>query len=249
MTLMTFAAALALSGLASTSAFAASTNNPQWEVAKEILGEGKSEAVEVFSQSSSQALHWPNMSGDIICTKIKAETPAAKITGSKSPNGGTDEETLMFEECEVRRAPECEINKEKAGKAKIKTNLLKSTLVFETKAGAESEAGQTLTLLQSKTTEVPKDLWAWIELTGPGCSAGRWALLGEVAAVNIKGEEELAAHELKFPALPMEKYFVNEAGKTVQKNLHRLTLGGVHLNWEGSTGLKLISKKLWKVLG
>jgi hypothetical protein len=243
-TLMTFAAALALSALAAPSALAASTNNPRWEVAKELLGEGKSEAVEV-SQNGVQKLNMP-IGNPLECRKIKAETPAAKILGSKAPNAGTGEETLTFEECEYHFAPECEINKEKAGKAKIKTNLLQSTLVFETKAGAESEAGQTLTLLQPKSGK----LWASVDVRGNGCPfTGETRLEGQVAALNVNGGEELASHELKFPEVHIGKYFVNESGKTVEKYGVELHLFGLKITWIGKTTLKLTSNKLWKIFG
>lgn len=242
MTLAVSLAALALSAVASTSAQAASTNNPQWSVGKAILGAGESQALEV---SQNGAIVLGIFGGTIDCRTLKVETPAAKIIGSTAPAAGTGEETLVFGECEERAHPGCEINQKKAGSASIKTELLKSTLVYETKAGAESETGATLTLLQPKTGQ----FFAWIELSGSCGFTGYFPVTGQIAAKNVNGGEESASQSINFPETHITKYFVNEAGKTVEKKVTNLTYAGAAMSWIFQATEKLTSKKLFKILG
>jgi hypothetical protein len=238
-------APLAFGAVASTSALAAPTN-PMWEVEKVLLGEGKSEAAQ-FSQAGTQVLSWNQVGSPpmvVRCSKLKAETPAAKILGSIAPNPGTSEETLVFEGCEVEGHSECLINKESAGTAKIKTQLLKSTLAFETASAAEFEKAPMLTYFQPKLGAV----FMMIEFSGSCKSIGSFSLEGQVAA-NVKAEELGASHELKIPSPPIANYFVNEAGKVVEKKIKQFSMVGLVFRWVGNMNLSLTSGKSWRVLG
>ena len=239
-------ATLALGAVTSTSALAAPTN-PMWEVEKALLGEGKSEAAQ-FSQAGAQVLTWTQVGSPpmvVHCSKLKAETPAAKILGSMAPNPGTGEETLVFEGCEVEGHSECLINKESAGTAKIKTQVLKSTLAFETASAAEFEKGPTLTYFQPKLGAVVMT----IEFSGSCKSIGSFSLEGQVAAANFKAEEQLASHELKIPLPPIANYFVNEAGKVVEKKIKQFSMVGLVFRWVGNMNLSLTGGKSWRVIG
>lgn len=243
--LVTLVAALAMGALTSSSALAASTNNPQWEINKKILGEG--ESAEMTAKASGRQILSSSLA-EIECTKLKVQT-GAKMLGSKAPASGSANETIVYEECEVNSFPGCEINKGKAGKAKITTDPLTTTLVFETKEAAEKETGATLSLLKPSTGKT----FAPLELspeTGEACpTKGNLGIAGEVAFENIEGAVAKESHELRSLSR-ISKAFVNEGGKTVEKSVVGLKLGGgVAMTYLGIFEVTLTSKALWNVFG
>jgi hypothetical protein len=242
MTGLCLAAVFAFGAIGVSQSFAASTNNPQWEVASKILGEGESKPV-VAKANGAQKLKATGIT--ISCASLKVEN--ANIKGSKAPNPGTDEEVIVYEECEVEGKPNCEINKEKSKVAKIKTVLLKSTLAFQTKVAAEAESAPTVTVFEPK--EGTK--FTTFELTGIECLAqGVISVEGQVACENPKGQEQLAKHELNCPEPAIKKYFVNEGAVTVEKLVKELRLEGVlklAATYVGKASVELTSKELWGV--
>ncbi len=231
-----------LGAFAASSAFAASTNNPQWQVNKAELSGNKEVTAEA---NGTQKLNVAGAFGaTIACKKLKVAS-GAKIIGSTKPAAGTDEETIVYEECEVEGSPSCTINGEAAGKAKITTNLLKSTLVFKTKAAAEKEESSTLSLFEPKTGTV----FVTLTLAGTCPATGSFEITGQVAAENVKGNEEIETHELNAPATAITKYFVNEGGKTVEKKVNALKFGIFPASYVGKAKIKLTSKEVWSVIG
>lgn len=236
------AAVFAFGAIGASQSFAASTNNPQWEVANKILGANETKAV-VAEANGAQKLKATGIT--ISCASLKVEK--ANIKGSIAPNPGTDEEVIIYEECEVEGKPNCEINKEKSKSAKIKTVLLKSKLAFQTKVAAEKEEAPTVTLFEPKAGTKFTEL----ELTGLECLAqGKISVEGQVACENPKGQEQLAIHELNCPEPAIKKYFVNASGVTEEKTVNELRLEGVlklAATYVGKAVIELTSKELWWV--
>ena len=149
------AAVFAMSLVWSASAFAKSTNNPQYEieeggVAKILAAPAEKPETRVVEAEQSGVQKLEGSGVVLACKKLKLKA-GATIIGSNKPNAGKSAETLEYSECEVEGSPNCEINKEKAGKAKLTTNALTDTLVFATKKAAEEEVAPTDTLFEPTT--------------------------------------------------------------------------------------------------
>jgi hypothetical protein len=232
---------LAISVVSSASASAA-TNNPQWQVAGKVLTAGESKEVTAEANGAQKLNIGGAFLGNIKCTALKLQA-RAKILGSTAPNPGTDEETIVYEKCELEGKPECKINGEAAGVAKITTNLLKSTLVFETKAAAEAQSAPTLTLFEPKVGTV----FVTLELTGTCNATGKFEITGQVAAKNPEGATEKEVHVSESPATAITKYFVNEGGVTTEKKVTALKFGIFPASYIGNSNIRLSTKELWSI--
>lgn len=130
----------------------------------------------------------------IECKGVKAG-PGSKVFGSVPETSGTAELTLEYEECEVAGHKECEINGEKSGKAKIKTETLIAELVFLTKAAAEGQnANATGTLLKPKTGKK----FMIVELKGEhagGCPTGTEKKLKSQVKHSAKTSKEASTEK------------------------------------------------------
>jgi hypothetical protein len=161
----------------------------------------------------------------IACSGLKLAS-GANLKGGEP---GTDEETIEYSGCEVEGSPKCEINKEKAGSAKITTKGLTSRLVFRTKAGAEKEtAEETATLFKPASGTEFAALELKEESGGTCPSKGTIVVRGEVLLENVGSGEASESHELSAPdKTSEEEYFENpEAKKEKLGKALTLSVGG-----------------------
>jgi hypothetical protein len=261
-------AVFAMSAVGVSSASATSINNPQWKLCLKVakptgkfatheckgegepkefellmLEEGKTEGVTAEANGVQKLNVGGEFGATIECSKLKLAA-GAKLIGSKAPNAGTDEETIVYEECKVVGKPACKINGEESGKAKIATELLKSTLVFETKVAAEKEEKPTLTLFEPKTAKN----FVVLKLTGTCPPGGEtFEITGQVAAKNVEGQALLQTHELNAPAVAIKEYFINKAGVTEKKAVTALKFGFFSATYEGKSKVKLASEWWWLI--
>jgi hypothetical protein len=257
-------ASLAGSVLGATSALAASTNNPQYQECNKVAaGTGKftdaactKEGVGNFEEkllgaegkefsaeaSSAQTFADGTAKLTVSCSALKV-AKGAKLIGSTAPAPGTSEETLEYEKCEVVGKAACEINKGKAGSAKFTSNPLKTTLVFATKAAAEKEESDTLTLIEPKTGTA----FSKFELSGECPVTGSFTLEGSILAENVEGSTNSPKHTLNLPAEAITAYFSNSSGKTTE-GLIGFKGGGVKVVPGGRGVLNLFEEDSWKIL-
>jgi hypothetical protein len=267
--LLSLLAVCAMGAVASASALAASTNNPQWgmsiaaggECQKVVAGTGE------FNSSACTATgaphEWETLLGagkvlevvaeqngeqklvgvgiTIKCNKLKVK-PGSTIIGSVAPAPGTSEETLEYSECSVEGKPNCKINGENGGAAKLTTNLLKDTLVFKTKVAAEKEESDTLTLFEPKVGAV----FISFKLTGEcGGLPENISVEGKTLLENVNGSTHLATHELNGPATAITKYFKNNAGVTEEVKNVKLSVLALAATYVGKSNVKLASGASW----
>jgi hypothetical protein len=266
-------AVFALSAVAASAALATSTNNPEWGVDianggtctkvstgqtgafenstcttakatlngfEELLASGKS--VEIVAKANGSQKLVTSLT-TIVCKAFKV-AKGAVIVGSAEPAAGTNEEIIEYEECEVEGKPKCEINKMAAGKATITTVLLKSTLVFDSKAEAEKEESSTYTLFEPKSGTK----FVEFELSGTCPATGKIGVEGQVAVENVKGSEHLVTHELNAPSTAIKVYWINKAGKTEEVKVKELKLEGIiklPATYVGKAQVELKSKSDW----
>jgi hypothetical protein len=262
-------AVFAMGAVAASSASAASTNNPQWRYCHNVgagkglftnascttsgtgefelatLGAGESKEITAVQNGVQKLNVGGEFGATIECSKLKVAA-GAKILGSTAPAAGTDEEVIVYEECKVVGKPLCKINGEESGKAKIKTELLKSTLVFETKAAAEAEKPPTLTLFEPKTAAN----FVVLKLTGTCPPGGEtFEIKGQVAVKDLPatGEPHLETNELEAPAVAIKEYFINKGGVTEKKAVTPLKFGLFSATYEGKARITLVSKEFWWV--
>lgn len=218
------------------SAFANSTNNPQWEIGGAILGEGETKGLEAEA-SGAQIL--TASTTELECSSVTAEN--AEFKGSKAPAAGTASETLAYGGCHIKgkTAAECEgRTKGGATAAQIKTDPLTATLAFETeKAGVEQEA-PTVSVFKPASGST----FVEVELKGTSCPSIKEASIsGGVVAKNVNGQNLGLSHELEAPSSPITKYFVNNGGKTEEQK--------TSLKAFGIAAAKYIGKAIVWVLG
>lgn len=265
---LALAAVFATSAVATPTAFAKSENNPQWQVCEKhtgsgtkytdsacskpsttgeyedkILGEGESRGIEAEA-NGAQKLHVSGSpAATIKCTALKLK-PEAKILGGQLFNEATDEETIVFEKCEVEGYSGCKINNEAPGSAKITTSLLLSWLDFETKKAAEYEEAPTITRFAPMNSEGP---FATVELNGSCPWTGKFEIRGEVAVKNLNGAVCLGTHELEAPEPPIKEYWRNEGMASVRWELNALKFGASSASYVGKIKVKLENKQDWDV--
>jgi hypothetical protein len=228
LTLIPLLVILLVAGLAGT-ALAESTNNPQWSLCKAkekgkfaagceaagsefeqiTLAEGEKEEI---TGTISGAAELQTTAGTILAKKAKLKS-GANLKGSKMPNPGTGEEVIEYEEVSVKGAPSCKIEQGKEPVTTIKTAALTNKQAFATKTGAVNEEGLTLTIVEPATGKTLME----VELVGSCPTTGPVRFEGSIALEDVEGAKYKESHELKGPAAPIKTYFVNEAGKTVEK--------------------------------
>jgi hypothetical protein len=228
--------AVAVAGASTT--LAASTNNPQFSLCVEKVGGklgagcekagsgfetkslGEGESKEVTAKTTGvDELHTAGVT--IQMKKLKFVKGAA-LKGSKMPNPGTTSGTIEYEELAVKGAPECKFEQSEKVVTTLKTNPLIIKLAFPTKADAEKEEGETVSVLEPASGKVLMEF----KLTGPGCPTPSPAKVeGDLVMENVNGSKYGESRELKAPATSIEHYFVNEGGKTVEKTAELSAFG------------------------
>jgi len=256
-----FIASLALSAVLSTSALA---KNPRWVVCEKVTSGGHwkdsqctekqeggshdtrelktNETREVTVEANGeQKLSTPGAKTTILCKKVSVKAGAILIGGEP----GTDEEILRYEECEIEGSPTCLINKEKAKKAKIETNLLSSGLGYstETREIEENQQG-TVTVFKPKsgTTFVTLELEKEEGGSCPLASIEKMALpvKGEVLCENIGGDEHLVTHEINCPEPLLKEYWLQSASQKPEKvTIKKLELATMASTYVGKSKIKL----------
>jgi hypothetical protein len=252
---LVLAAVFALSAVASATASA--EENPTWWYCKKVGGtlgkfttsactgtEAPGEwektflAAGEFKEITAAANGTQKLSSTgvtINCTALKLGA-GAKLLGGEP---GTDEEIITYEKCSVEGFPLCKINGKNAGEATITTNLLKSTLVFETKAAAEAKTAPTLSLFEPKVGTQ----FVEIEFSGTCPATGKLKVLGKVLAKNVNGESHIETGELEAPPTAIKKYFTNP-GATEHKfsateELHLEGIFNLPATYSGKATVKL----------
>ena len=256
-------AALALAATGTSSAQAASTNNPLLAGSEhttctkvpagsglfnestcgteggarefeKLLPAGESQEFTVEA-NGLQKLHSTALT--VVCKTLKV-AKGANGKGATAPAAGTGEATFEFGGCEVESSSKCNINGKGAGEATFTTNLLKETLVYSTKAGAEKEeSAHTSTLIEPKAgTKIVE-----FELSGECPVTGRVAVEGSEAAEISEAASHKEKHEIKAKG-GSSTYFLNSGGKTEEKKAELKLEGVVKLPVELGLGLLLILK-------
>jgi hypothetical protein len=209
-----------------------------------FLGAGEKGEVEAEA-NGAQKLKSVGIS--LVCKRFKEK---ANVKGSEGNKPGTAESTAEESECEVEKSPECKINGEVAGKAKITTKPLKQTLAFETKAAAENSEKEKDVQTVLVTEPAEGKTLAELELSGTGCPVtGKVKAEGSYVVRMVKkgNEEHASKQELEAPETPITSYFVNEGAKTVEKKAELKALG-VKATYIGRSFLWLFLLIPWWVL-
>ncbi len=231
----------ALTAVAATSALAASTNNPLWRIKGALLASGHTAEV-TAGKISGGVWRITNFGITTECSKVKFKTGAV-ITGSTAPAAGTANGTLVFEGCSVAGFSSCTINGKVPGT--ITSEALTATLAFATKEAAEKETGPYVVVLKPTSGKV---FMKYLE-EGECPFGGTHAYEGEVALSAPEGGTELVEHAFEAPSVSITTYYVNSAGKTVQKTGVHLTGNGGGATLGGLMKVELVSKELWSVVG
>jgi hypothetical protein len=188
-----------------------------------------------------QELSVPSAKMTIICKKLKAKAGAILIGGEP----GASSEILAFEECEIEGSPTCLINKEKAGKAQIVTNVLSSKLGYLTeKAEMEENLRDVVNVLKPSSGTVFTELEIEKEAGGscPLASIEKMKLpvKGELACESIDGAEHLITHELNCPETAKKEYWLQNSKEEPEKiTLKKLELATLPATYVGRSKLKL----------
>ena len=209
-------AVFVMAAAGASSALALETNNPQFTGegsakletgGNKLLKAGEGEEI-TATANGSQTLESTGVT--IVCSALKLEN--GKLIGSTAPAAGTNEEVIVYEKCEVKGSPECEINEKPSKEGVIKTVLLKTTLVFTSAEGAKKEEAK-----HSGTLFVPKEGTKFVgfKLRGKCPATGELGVAGSVVALNEPTPETLSAtHEVNAKGEKETKYLTNEGGKT-----------------------------------
>jgi hypothetical protein len=150
----------------------------------------------------------------IVCKKLKLKAGAVFLGGEP----GKDNETIVYEECEVEGKPNCKIKN-----GTIETRPVTSTLAYSSKAAEETEnQSATLTLFKPTTGDIFVELF----LEGTECPAAirekALPVKGEVLGENIKGNEHLVTQELNFPATALKTYWLQVGGVATETEIKKL---------------------------
>lgn len=229
-------AVLALGALMSSSALAASTNNPLWKVGGALLAGGHTS--ELVNKSTIGTWELATAGRYIECSHVKVAA-GATINGSAAPAAGTTSEKLVLETCNVVGAATCAV-------PNVTTKALTGTLGFLTKAAGEAETAPNVLVLAPVTGGVGS--FMVVKITGETCAyKGEYFYEGQVALETPEGSSELKAHTFKAPTTTIAEYWVNSAGATVRKTARLFdgAVGSLH----GQMNLELASGALWSISG
>jgi hypothetical protein len=256
-------AAMALSAVVSASASA--TKNPKWVICEtrgpnngqwsdgtctKLGGEKTHETRLLLTENETreitavgngnQMLASPG-APTVICKKLKLKAGAVLLGGEP----GKDNESIVYEECEVEGKPNCKVKNVGGVNGTIETHPLTSTLVYTSKAAEEAEnQAATLTLFKPTTGEIFVEL----ELEGTECpEALRGKALpvkGEVLGENTGLNEHLVTHELNFPATALKIYWLQVGGVATEKEIKKLMLATLSATYSGKTKVSLAGSQL-----
>ena len=178
---------------------------------------------------------------NIVCKKLKLKAGAVLLGGEP----GKDNESIVYEGCEVETKPNCKVRNVGGTNGTIETNPLTSTLVYSSKEAEEKEnQAATWTLFKPTTGEIFVELF----LEGEECpSALREKALpvkGEVLGENIKGNEHLVTQELNFPTTALEKYWLQVGGVAKEEKIKKLFLLVTGAVYSGKTKESLAGSQL-----
>jgi hypothetical protein len=243
-------AMLAMSVFGTTTALAASTNNPQYSLIMTTLvtlGSGETQKIEAAA-NGTQKLVVKSLLGNftIACKTLKLNS-GAEVIGSSEPNAGTSKETIIYGECAVEGKPKCEVFSSGKTNGNIETHALKDTLVYTTKAAAEKEEtgkGDTSTLFVPENTEKE-----FVTLTTKGSECVLEATTtvdGEVIARNLGTGAAATSQEIE--GIETGKYFTNSAGTTSEHEAKRLKAFGVESGYIGIGKIKFVNGESWGVM-
>ncbi len=210
-TLCVLLAASALTaGFGAASALGHSTDNPQWETEAGLLDAGEALSATAHTTGTQQIDAGPVT---FVCQSASyLEAAEHNIKGSDAPSPGTGAETVVYGGCEVEGFSGCTINGESPGLAKIDTAALKDTLVFSSKAAAEKEEDQSLTLVEPASKQ-----FASVSLAGSCPDSVTEVVVsgGAILAENEHNWDEFSeSHDLDFSTSATQTYFRNVDGKT-----------------------------------
>jgi hypothetical protein len=258
-----FIAAMALSAVVSASASAA-TKNPKWALCEaRTAGTGQwenatctklggtkthetrlllteNETREITAEANGvQKL---SAAGIVVaCKKLKLKAGAVLLGGEP----GKDNESIIYEECEIEGKPNCKVKNAGGVNGTIETNPLTSTLVYSSKEAEEKEnQAETLTLFKPTTGEIFVELF----LTGTECPAAlrevNLPVKGEVLGTNTEGNVHLVTHELNFPATALKFYWLQVGGVATEKEIKKLLLTTNNATYSGKTKESLAGSQL-----
>jgi hypothetical protein len=231
-------AVLALSALNAGAASAAEA--PRWSVKGAYLGAG---ATKSFTATSSSEVTLSFGCGG--CNVVKLASPAGEcsetgeIEGSAAGVPGIKKTTVLT--CnkvkvfaEGKEQPNCTVRSAGAEIGTIKTNSLKSTLVWLNQTGG---AAGDLIEPTSGTS------WATIEILGAACGAKSKSNLTQMAINEILPvEEEADTQQLNLPSAAITNYYNNEASRAKQ-TITQLKQGSATATLSGKFTFSLSSKE------
>lgn len=219
------AVALVMTLLPVAAAHGLSTNNPRFATKSGALVEG--EKLTIGAEASGSAKMQIGKD-NVTCKTLKLVEEEKGVEhnfkGSAAPNPGTGVEKMSFGGCEVEGASGCTINGESGGSATIKTEPLKDTLVYKTKAAAENEEDSLLTLFEPEGK-----VFLRVKFSGTCPETGESATETKMLAENESGEALTEKHAFTFPTRPIKTYFRNVSGKTEEVKLPEPKGGGLIL--------------------
>jgi hypothetical protein len=231
-------AVFAMSAVASSSALAASTNNPQWEVNKVLLTEGNTQAVTAKANGNQLLVVKGLLNFTITCKKLELSA-GAKLIGSNKPNAGTSEENIIYKECKIEGKPNCEVFSEEGGVKKangtIETVPLKSTLVFTTEKAAIAELSEEGGVSTGSVLFAPKtgESFVTIVLKGAECPVQQATTVTGTVVARELGHPEVNAVTHEIEGVETGTYWKNNAGKSEKFEAKRLKAFGVESGYKG----------------
>ncbi len=168
--------------------------------------------------------------GIVVCKKLKLRTGAILLGGEPGKGAGS----AAFEECQIEGKPNCKIKNVGGASGKIETLPITATLVYSSKEAEEKEnQAETLTLFKPTTGETFVELF----LEGAECPTALVGkplpVKGEILAENTKGNEHLVTHELSFPPIALETYWLQVGGIATEKEIKNLRLLTLDATYSG----------------
>jgi uncharacterized low-complexity protein len=263
------AAALVATGSLASSAYAKSTDNPQWAVCEKATkaktgGFLNSKCTE---ESAKKQGEWESkvlIGGEKRTPKVKVAAnykvqfgtavvicktigyTGTFILGSNAPEPGRIEGAIELGQCEESERPECTINGIVGGKAIITSEAFLGKLVFTVKSAAEEERSEQTSLSTADLLVQAFTGRKLFEITfGNACrEKGTFVIEGEMLEhfLNSPEKEHTESHTLS--ALGGGTYWVNEVGKSVEKTA-TLSASGKVVKISGEVALEFSPSVSW----
>ncbi len=239
-----FVAAMALSAVVSASASAA-TKNPKWALCEtrgpnngqwgnatctELGGNKSHETRLLLTENETRAITAEANGAQklsaagvvVLCKKLKLKAGAVLLGGEP----GKDNESIVYEECEIEGKPKCKVRNAGGVNGTIETLPLTSTLVYSSKEAEEKEnQAETLTLFKATTGEMFVELF----LEGEECPAAlrekNLPVKGEVLGTNVKRQRTSRYTRTRISNHCVDKILV-ASWRRGNRNNHQKTTSG-----------------------